>query len=201
LRIVEQTNAAIENSDRLPHHRIMNWIFIPVVCAAASLAISGCHERQGAAPPLEARAAEVGSAPAAPRGEPQAKLPTIKLWLGLQEILAEQALTFPQITNGMMFRTEMAEQEGMLFVFARPHRASFWMRNTLLPLSCAYIDPEGVIVEIRDMKPLDETPIEAGSDRVQYVLEMNQGWFERNKVAVGTVIRTERGTLQQTYFR
>ena len=89
----------------------------------------------------------------------------------------------------------------MLFVFGGPMRASFWMRNTLIPLSCAYIDPEGVIQEIRDMKPLDETPIEAKTDQVQYVLEVKQGWFERNKVNVGMLVRTEQGSLRETYFR
>lgn len=135
-----------------------------------------------------------------PTGEPQPKLATIKLWLGTKELITEQALTQDQITRGMMFRKEMAEHEGMLFVFGRPHQASFWMRNTLIPLSCAYIDPEGMILEIREMKPLDETPIEAKSDRVQYVLETPLGWFERNQVNVGAVVRTERGSLSETYF-
>lgn len=135
-----------------------------------------------------------------PDGQPQPKLPTIKLWLGTKELITEQALTQEQITQGMMFRKEMAEHEGMLFVFGRPHQASFWMRNTLIPLSCAYIDPNGVILEIREMKPLDDTPIEAKSDRVQYVLETPQGWFERNQVHVGAVVRTERGSLAETYF-
>ena len=88
----------------------------------------------------------------------------------------------------------------MLFVFAGPHRASFWMRNTVLPLTCAYIDPDGVILEIHDMKPLDETAIEAASDNVQFVLEMNQGWFARHHVSTGVVVRTERGSLLETYF-
>jgi len=127
-------------------------------------------------------------------------LPAIKLWLGAEEITAEQALSSIQIQTGLMFRKEMPEAHGMLFVFDEPHRASFWMRNTVLPLTCAYIDPEGVILEIRDMKPLDETPIRAASDRVQFVLEMNQGWFARHKVAAGMVVRTERGSLQETYF-
>jgi uncharacterized membrane protein (UPF0127 family) len=94
----------------------------------------------------------------------------------------------------------MAEYEGMLFVFGGPMRASFWMRNTLIPLSCAYIDPDGVILEIHDMKPLDETPIQAQTDRVQYVLEVKQGWFDRNKVSAGMLVRTEQGSLRDTYF-
>jgi uncharacterized membrane protein (UPF0127 family) len=130
----------------------------------------------------------------------QQRLQTMKLYLGPQEISAELAITLPQITTGMMFRTNMAEMEGMLFVFGRPHQAQFWMRNTLLPLSCAYIDPEGTILELHDMKPLDETSIPAATDQIQYVLEMKKGWFQRNNVSTGAVVRTPRGTLQQTFF-
>ncbi len=137
----------------------------------------------------------------APKGRPQPRLPTIKLWLGAQEITAEKALSEDEIRTGMMFRTEMAEHEGMLFAFGGPTKASFWMRNTLIPMTCAYIDPDGVILELRDMKPLDETPIEAATDRVQYVLEMKHGWFERNKVTVGMVVATERGKLSETDLR
>ncbi|MBI3418346.1 MAG: DUF192 domain-containing protein [Verrucomicrobia bacterium] len=131
----------------------------------------------------------------------QPKLQTVKLWLGAQELVTEGATTMTEISTGMMFRKEMAENEAMIFVFGVPHRAAFYMRNTTLPLSCAYIDSEGVILEIHDMKPLDETAITAVSENVRYVLEVNQGWFERNKVAVGTVVRSEFGSLQQTFFR
>jgi uncharacterized membrane protein (UPF0127 family) len=136
-----------------------------------------------------------------PAGQPQPKLATIKLWLGSKEIAAEQALEPNEIQTGMMFRKEMGENEGMLFVFTKPQRVSFWMRNTLIPLSCAYIDGNGTVLEVHDMKPLDETPIEAASDQVQYVLEMKQGWFQRNNITPGTAMRTERGSLLQTYFQ
>ena len=75
------------------------------------------------------------------------------------------------------------------------------MRNTVIPLSAAYIDPEGTILELHDLKPLEETPVEAGSDNIQFVLETPQGWFKKNNIGVGTVIRTERGSLQETFFR
>ena len=153
----------------------------------------GCNrvEQLSSAPP-----------PPTPREPKQAQpaLSTIKLWLGAEEIAAEQAITSMQIQTGLMFRKEMPENHGMLFVFNEPHRASFWMRNTVLPLTCAYIDANGVVLEIRDMKPLDESPIEAVSDNVQFVLEMNQGWFARHHVAPGTVVKTERGSLLETYF-
>jgi uncharacterized membrane protein (UPF0127 family) len=170
------------------------------VFTALLLAAIGCNHQAEA--PISANSARTNpaSAAASEAKEPQAKLQAMKLYLGPQEITAELAVTLAQITTGMMFRTNMAEMEGMLFVFGRPHQAQFWMRNTLLPLSCAYIDPEGSILEIHDMKPLDETGIPAATDQIQYVLEMKQGWFQRNNVNTGAVVRTPRGTLQQTFF-
>ena len=129
------------------------------------------------------------------------KLATVKLWLGEKELETEVAMTHTEVSTGMMYRTNVLENEAMLFVFGRPHQASFYMRNVPIPLSCAYIDSEGTILEIRDMKPLDETPIEAASENIQYVLEMNQGWFERNKVGTGSMMRTERGSLPDTFFK
>jgi uncharacterized membrane protein (UPF0127 family) len=131
----------------------------------------------------------------------QPKLRTMKLWVGTEEITAELALTATQIATGMMFRETMAEDEGMLFVFGTPHRTSFYMKNTKIPLSGAYIDTNGVIAEIVNLKPLDETPVEAASDNIQYVLEVNQGWFQRHNIGAGTVIRSERGSLPDTFFR
>jgi uncharacterized membrane protein (UPF0127 family) len=124
----------------------------------------------------------------------------MKLWLGAEEMVAELALTGEQTQTGMMFRTNMAENAGMLFVFPEPFRAKFWMKNCPLPLSAAYIDPDGVILEIRDLQPQNTNSVVAASERVQYVLETNQGWFERHKVTAGMVVRTERGTLVDTFF-
>ena len=131
----------------------------------------------------------------------QPKLQTMKLWLGPKEIVAELALNRVQIETGMMFRKQMGEDEGMLFVFAQPHRTSFYMKNTLIPLTCAYIDAEGAIAELHDLEPKNETPVPARSDNIQYVLEMNRGWFQKNKIGVGTVVRTEHGTLPETFFK
>ena len=134
-------------------------------------------------------------------GHPQPKLQTMKLWVGTNEVNAELAMTWPQIQVGMMRRTNMTEMDGMLFTFPSPGQRAFYMRNTVLPLSCAYIDPEGTILETYDMKPLEETPIQSKSDQVQYVLEMNQGWFERHGVKPGVAVSTERGTFPQTFRR
>jgi hypothetical protein len=134
-------------------------------------------------------------------GRPQPQLPSLKLWLGAQEVVAEVARSESQIMTGMMFRTNVAENEAMLFVFPSPRRASFWMKNVPIPLSCAYIDPGGTILEIHDLQPQEVTPIVADTDRVQFVLETRQGWFIRNRVSTGTLVRTERGSLQETFLR
>ena len=100
----------------------------------------------------------------------------------------------------MMFRTNMAEGEGMVFVFPMPQRADFWMKNTILPLSAAYIDPDGQILEIHDLQPQDTNSVTAATGNIQYVLETRQGWFKRHNIREGTVIATERGTLRKTFF-
>jgi uncharacterized membrane protein (UPF0127 family) len=130
----------------------------------------------------------------------QSKLQTMKLWLGAEEMVAELALTGEQQQTGMMFRTNLAENAGMLFVFPGPQRASFWMKNCPLPLSAAYIDPEGVILEIHDLQPHNTDPVVASSEQVQFVLETSQGWFGRHHVTTGMVVRTERGPLKETFF-
>ncbi len=147
------------------------------------------------------------AAPAPPTTTPglpiaaQPKLQTIKVWLGSEELDCELALTGIQQQTGMMFRTNMAENAGMLFVFGGPHRASFWMMNTVLPLSAAYVDPDGVILEIHDLQPHNTNEVVAASSRVQYVLETNRDWFKRHNVREGVIIRSEAGSLRDTFFR
>ena len=88
--------------------------------------------------------------------------------------------------RGLMGRTALAEGRGMLFVFDREQDLSFWMKNTLIPLSIAYIDSEGRIVDIQDMKPLDDDPPHyVASAPAQYALEVNLGFFEDHGVQVG----------------
>jgi uncharacterized protein len=129
----------------------------------------------------------------------QPKLQTLKLWLGAEELVTELALGGIQQQTGMMFRTNMPENEAMLFVFPYPHQASFWMKNTYVPLSAAYINPEGVILEIHKLEPLNTNSVEATCTQIQYVLETPQGWFERHNVGTGTVVRTEYGPLKSTF--
>lgn len=130
----------------------------------------------------------------------QPKLITVKLYLADKTVNAEVAKTVTEIATGMMFRESMAENDGMLFVFGRPHKTSFYMKNTIVPLSGAYIDTEGKILEIHEMEPHNLESIPSSSDKIQFVLEMNQGWFKKNGIKVGTRIVTERGSLMKTFF-
>ncbi len=89
-------------------------------------------------------------------------------------------------TRGLMYRKALGEDRGMLFAFPREQPLSFWMKNTLIPLSIAYIDSEGLITDILDMKALDDKPPHyVSSEPVQYALEVNQGFFEEQGVKVG----------------
>lgn len=133
--------------------------------------------------------------------KPLPRLPSIKLWLGKHEINAEIAATARELATGMMHRKEMDESEGMLFILPLPQQAAFYMRNTYVPLSVAYIDTDGAILEIHDLHPLNEEPVPSKSNRIQFVLEVKQGWFDRNDVRIGSVIRTEYGTLRETFAR
>lgn len=131
----------------------------------------------------------------------QPKLPTVKVWVGPEEMVAEIARQQLQIATGMMYRTNMAENEAMIFVFPYPDRKSFYMRHCTIPLSAAYIQPDGTIAEIVDLQPGEETPVESHSTNLQYVLEVPQGWFQRHNIHPGVLIRTEHGSLQETFFR
>jgi uncharacterized protein len=134
-------------------------------------------------------------------GQPQPKLPTLKLWLGAHELATEIARTPLEHQLGMMWRTNMAEMEGMIFIFDEPGRRAFWMRNTLVPLDIAYLAPDGTLLEVHAAQPRNETPLTSDSERVQFVLETRQGWFQRNNVKPGMVVRTEKGSLQERFFR
>lgn len=174
---------------------LKNLAFVVILC----LALSACRDSKVGADigPL------VVTSPPAPATlyltNAQPRLPTIKLFLGPEELTTEVALKPYQLATGMMYRTNMSENEAMLFVFGQPHRTSFYMRNTVVPLSAAYIDPEGTILEIHDLKPLEEQPVEASNDNIQYVLEVPQGWFKRHNVSTGAVIRSQIGSLRQTF--
>ena len=118
---------------------------------------------------------------------PQPTLPRVSLTAGIHVIRAEVAADFATRMRGLMFRERLGPNEGMLFVFERKDLHCFWMRNTLVPLSIAFLDDAGSIVNIEDMAPRsDESHCPAAP--VRYALEMEKGWFARRGLAAGTRI-------------
>jgi len=130
----------------------------------------------------------------------QPKLQSMKLYVGAQEMVAELALTPEQQRTGMMFRTNMADNAGMLFPLPYTTRASFWMKNCPLPLSAAYIDPEGIIQEIHAFQPNNTNSVVSSSENIRFVLETPRGWFKKHQIGTGVAVATERGPLMQTFF-
>ena len=116
------------------------------------------------------------------------KLPTTQLTAGMHLIRAEIADEESERQIGLMHRPSMPANDGMLFVFERPEVQCFWMRNTLLPLSIAFLDDEGRIVNIEDMKPQTDDS-HCSKKPVRFVLEMNKGWFDRRGLKAGSVIK------------
>jgi uncharacterized membrane protein (UPF0127 family) len=120
--------------------------------------------------------------------EPQPTLPEVALRINGTALQAEIADEPAERTAGLMGRTELADGRGMLFVFPRPQPLSFWMRDTLIPLSIAYINAAGVIREIHALKPHEERPVFSTVRDLSYALEVPLGWFERNKILPGDKI-------------
>lgn len=159
--------------------------------------LAGCSKSSPPAAPV---------APASDYGvptQPQPMLPTMKLFLGAETVDAELALTPRQQEIGLMFRTNITDDTAMLFTLRQPIRApdGFWMTNCPISLSAAYIGPDGVIEEIHHLEKNDNVPVVATNDNIVYVLEVNDGWFTRHNIGVGTDIRTEKGSLPETFPR
>ena len=115
----------------------------------------------------------------------------IPIYIKSKEIQVEVAKTPEERTHGLMGRRHLGKDEGMLFIFEREDYHGFWMKDTQIPLSIAFVDKEGQIVGIKDMKPLTlET--HAPSQPILYALEMKKGWFSANGIKVGDIIRFSR---------
>ena len=117
----------------------------------------------------------------------QTDLQRVKLSAGMYQIDAQVAQTAEQRQIGLMFRKEMPQAEGMIFVFEQPATQCFWMRNTLLPLTAAFVADDGRIVNLADMKPQTDDS-HCSEEPVRFVLEMNQGWFARHGFGIGSVV-------------
>ena len=114
----------------------------------------------------------------------QLNLPRTTLSAGMHLIDVQLAMTPGQRAAGLMFRRDMPQNEGMLFVFEQPSAQCFWMKNTVLPLTAAFVADDGTITNLADMKP-QTTDSHCSAKPVRYVLEMNQGWFARRGIKAG----------------
>lgn len=118
------------------------------------------------------------------QGVPQTQLQRTTLKAGMHLIQAQVAQTPEQRATGLMFRQDMPVNEGMLFVFEQAAVQCFWMKNTLLPLTAAFVADDGTVVNLADMKP-QSLDSHCSERPVRYVLEMHQGWFAKRGIRAG----------------
>jgi uncharacterized protein len=114
-------------------------------------------------------------------------LPVMGLSTGMHLIKAEIAQTPREHAIGLMFRTQMGNNEGMLFAFPQASKQCFWMKNTLIPLAVAFVDEQGVIVNLDEMQAQTESP-HCSTKPVRFVLEMNKGWFSKRGIKAGMAL-------------
>ncbi|HEY5041441.1 MAG TPA: DUF192 domain-containing protein [Verrucomicrobiae bacterium] len=131
----------------------------------------------------------------------QPKLPMMKIYLGSEVLDTELALTFKEEQTGMMFRTNIQDSDSMLFVLPSTAQADFWMKNCPESISAAYIRPDGVIQEIHHLEKNDTNGVFSATDNIRFVLETQDGWFTNHHIGVGTLIRTEKGSLSETFLQ
>src|SRR4030042_2033836 len=111
----------------------------------------------------------------------------VSLMIKGKKITVEVVRTEEEKARGLMFRESLGHGEGMLFVYEEEGRLSFWMKNTRIALSIAFIDKNGKIVDIQDMEPFN-LKTHVAAHPAQYALEMNKGWFQRNGIAPGDFV-------------
>jgi len=105
-----------------------------------------------------------------------------------KDIRIQLVVTQEEMQRGLMHRTELSADDGMIFPYTRPRKVVFWMKNTPLPLDIGYFDSAGILREIYQLHPFDETSVPSRSSEIQFALEMNQGWFSRNKIRPGAAL-------------
>ena len=129
----------------------------------------------------------LATAPISPMASAQQRLPIATINIGIHLIQAELAIADEERAQGLMFREKMGQNEGMVFRFSSAREVCMWMKNTPLPLSVAFIDESGGIINIEDMQP-HSTAEHCSKKPVRFVLEMNQGWFAKKGLKSGSKI-------------
>ena len=156
-----------------------NLLTPALVALALALALAGCGQDE---------TASTGAATPAPAAvKTVADYFTIKV--GAEPVRMQLAVEQPdnmrEMERGLMGRHDLAEDQGMIFVYRNAQPVSFWMRNTPTPLDIGFFTQDGALAEVRQMFPFDETPVPSARADIQYALEMNQGWFARHNLAAG----------------
>jgi uncharacterized membrane protein (UPF0127 family) len=112
-----------------------------------------------------------------------------KLKIGDHSLTVELAESPNEQMTGLMNRESLESNHGMLFIFPNPKKASFWMHNTSIPLDLAFLNTDGVILEIHSLVPFEETPVVSKSDQVAYALEVNRDWFASRGLKPGIKVK------------
>jgi len=166
LRLVENHQRSLIAALIFLSLALVNWIGMPPAAQAQSTN-------------NQSKSAQLGVA--------QPPLPTSRLTAGMHVITAEVASSPQTREKGLMFRKELAPNHGMLFVFQTPSTQCFWMMNTILPLSIAFLKDDGTITNIADMQPMSVNS-HCSTEPVRFALEMEQGWFARRGITPGKQI-------------
>ncbi|MEY3262689.1 MAG: hypothetical protein RL717_166 [Pseudomonadota bacterium] len=129
----------------------------------------------------------LATAPISPMASAQQRLPIATINIGIHLIQAELAIADEERAQGLMFREKMGQNEGMVFRFSSAREVCMWMKNTPLPLSVAFIDESGGIINIEDMQP-QTLEAHCAKKPARYALEMNQGWFKSKNIKAGNKV-------------
>lgn len=130
----------------------------------------------------------VGCGRAASTTKPKGDKPAstyFEVRVGEKSVQLQLAVTDTEMARGLMHRRDLGEHQGMIFIYPRPTRMSFYMRNTPTPLDIGYFTEDGVLREVYPMYPLDETTVPSRGERMKFAVEMNQGWYAANGVKPG----------------
>lgn len=148
------------------------WVWLAGLALAGLLAVTGCGGGGG-----------TGTSQVETEVEPASTFFPIKL--GASTARLQLALTMPEMQRGLMGRTDLGENDGMIFIYPEPQQMSFWMRNTPTALDIGFFDAGGVLREVYPLHPYDETPLKSRSIVLKYAVEMPQGWYRAQGVKSG----------------
>lgn len=126
-----------------------------------------------------------GSAAAPPAAAPKTVQDFFPINVGDRSVRMQLAIRPAEMQRGLMERRDLGRDEGMLFLYDRPQRMSFWMRNTPTPLDIGFFRPDGTLAEIYALHPFDENTVSSRGDDLRFALEVNQGWYRENGVKPG----------------